>query len=87
MAELQWVADGEVADHLADPDAKARLAGEVAAALAGANLEQARAADRAERILIATRRLPARDAAPPRRFAVVPADYAAALLAGCQDTA
>lgn len=29
-AELQWVADGEVADHLADPDAKARLADEVA---------------------------------------------------------
>ncbi len=29
-AELQWIADGEVADHLADPDAKARLADEVA---------------------------------------------------------
>ncbi len=29
-AELQWVGDAEVADHLADPDAKARLAGEVA---------------------------------------------------------
>jgi NTP pyrophosphatase (non-canonical NTP hydrolase) len=30
VTELQWVADSEVADHLADPDAKARLADEAA---------------------------------------------------------
>lgn len=30
VAELQWVADIEVSEHLADPDAKARLADEVA---------------------------------------------------------
>jgi NTP pyrophosphatase (non-canonical NTP hydrolase) len=30
VAELQWVADSEVAGHLADPGAKARLADEVA---------------------------------------------------------
>jgi NTP pyrophosphatase (non-canonical NTP hydrolase) len=30
VTELQWVADGEVAEHLAAPDAKARLADEVA---------------------------------------------------------
>jgi NTP pyrophosphatase (non-canonical NTP hydrolase) len=29
-AELQWVADSEVAAHLQDPDARARLADEVA---------------------------------------------------------
>lgn len=29
-AELQWVADSEVADHLADPEARGRLADEVA---------------------------------------------------------
>lgn len=29
-AELQWVADGDVADHLRDPAARARLADEAA---------------------------------------------------------